>query len=111
MARRKKHQRIPQGQFDAEIRDLTHEGKGVASIDGKTTFIDECLPGETIKFEYTAKRKDFDEGHCVEVITASPDRVEPACAHFDMCGGCSLHHLAATATHIKMRTGGLHPIR
>jgi 23S rRNA (uracil1939-C5)-methyltransferase len=97
MARKKKHQRIPQGQFEADIHDLTHEGKGVANIDGKTVFIDECLPGEKIKFEYTAKRRDYDEGHCVEVLTSSKDRVDPACRHFDICGGCSLHHLDAEA--------------
>lgn len=91
MARRKK--RLPAGGVEAEIRDLTHEGRGVCTIDGKTVFVDGALPGEIIKFDYIATHRDYDEGRTTEVIKASPDRVEAHCAHFGICGGCSLQHL------------------
>jgi 23S rRNA (uracil1939-C5)-methyltransferase len=97
MARKKKKQRLPQGVFETEIHDLTHEGKGVASVEGKTIFIDGALPGEQVRFEYTAVRKDFDKGRVVEVLRASPDRIDPVCTHADICGGCSLHHLSPDA--------------
>lgn len=91
MARRKK--RLPAGGVEAEIHDLTHEGRGVCTIDGKTVFVDGALPGEIIKFDYIATHRDYDEGRTTEVIKASPDRVEAHCAHFGICGGCSLQHL------------------
>ena len=96
MARRRRKP-LPQGAFEAEIRDLTHEGRGVAEIGGKTVFIDGALPGERVRFEYTAVRRQHDEGRTVEVLEAAPDRVEPRCPHFGVCGGCSLQHLAPEA--------------
>lgn len=93
MARRKKHQRLPQGEFRAEIHDLTHEGRGVASVEGKTVFIEGALPGEEVTFNYTATRRDYDQGRVVDILRASEDRIEPVCEHAGICGGCSLHHL------------------
>jgi 23S rRNA (uracil1939-C5)-methyltransferase len=91
MARRKK--KLPAGGVKVEIRDFTHEGRGVCSVEGKTVFVDGSLPGEVVKFDYIATRKDYDEGRTTEVIKASPDRVEARCEHFGLCGGCSLQHL------------------
>jgi len=93
MSRRRK--RLPQGQFEAHIESLTHEGKGVTHIDGKTVFIDGALPGERVIFSYVGTHRNYDEGQTVTVLEASPDRVEPRCPHFGVCGGCSLQHLAA----------------
>ena len=76
------------------IVNLSHDGKGVARIDGKATFIAGALPDESVEFQYTRVKKDFDEGKLLKVITPSPLRVEPKCAHYQMCGGCSLQHLS-----------------
>ena len=77
----------------AEIDKLSHEGRGIAIIDGKTTFIRGALPGERVMFQYTSKRGQFDEGQVLEVLQASPDRVQAKCAVFGICGGCGLQHL------------------
>lgn len=81
----------------AHIDSLTHEGAGVARIDGKVTFIDGALPGETVEFRYIRRTRKHDEGTILRVIEASPDRVEPRCAHFGVCGGCVLQHLSSEA--------------
>lgn len=78
----------------AQIGNLSHDGKGVARIDGKVTFIQGALPDETVEFQYTRKKKDFDEGRLVSIITPSSLRVEPKCSHYEMCGGCSLQHMS-----------------
>lgn len=95
MARRRK--RLPKEPVEVSIESLSHDGRGVAHIDGKAVFIDGALPSEKVVFQYTSKRRKHDEGKAIEILTASSDRVEPRCAHFGLCGGCSLQHLSATA--------------
>lgn len=90
--KKKKSEPIPQ---QARIEQLSHEGRGIARIDGKATFIQGALPGELVEFIYTRVKKDFDEGRLVSVIEKSPLRVEPKCKHYASCGGCSLQHLSA----------------
>jgi 23S rRNA (uracil1939-C5)-methyltransferase len=95
--RRSRKQKLPQDPVMATIESLSHEGRGVAHIDGKATFISGALPGEEVTFIYTSKRRSHDEGKIEEVLKASPDRVAPKCAHYAICGGCSLQHLSTDA--------------
>lgn len=88
---------MPAGTFPAVIESLSHDGRGVAHIEGKAIFIEGALPGEEVTFKYLTRRKHFDEGVTVEVKLPSPQRVEPQCKHFAICGGCSLQHLDARA--------------
>lgn len=90
--RRKRN--LPVGEFSAEIVDLIADGRGVARINGKATFIADALPGEQVRFKYTRVSRDLDEGVIVAIDKASPERVDPKCAHFGICGGCTLQHLA-----------------
>ncbi|MBL7479306.1 23S rRNA (uracil(1939)-C(5))-methyltransferase RlmD [Legionella bononiensis] len=78
----------------AQIVNLSHDGKGVARIDGKATFIPGALPDEQIEFQYTRVKKDFDEGRLISIIEPSPLRVDPKCPHYHLCGGCSLQHMS-----------------
>lgn len=94
---RRQRKRLPEGEFAAEVESLSHDGRGVAHIDGKATFIDGALPGETVKFQYVSTRRRFDEGRVTQIENASPHRVEPRCPHAAICGGCSLQHLSAHA--------------
>ncbi|MFP4609824.1 MAG: 23S rRNA (uracil(1939)-C(5))-methyltransferase RlmD [Thiohalophilus sp.] len=91
----RKRRALPSEPFIAAIESMTHEGKGVARIAGKTVFIDDVLPGEKVEFVYTRSRRNYDEGRLHQVLEASPARVEPACAHFGLCGGCRLQHVSS----------------
>ncbi len=98
MARRRtRKQKLPQEPVEATIESLSPEGRGVAHIDDKAIFISGALPGEKVTFIYTSKRRSHDEGKIEEVLEASPDRVEPKCEHYAICGGCSLQHLSSEA--------------
>ncbi|MDZ7805068.1 23S rRNA (uracil(1939)-C(5))-methyltransferase RlmD [Thiohalophilus sp.] len=79
----------------ADIENMTPEGQGIARIAGKTVFIDGALPGEQVEFVYTRSRRNYDEGRVQQVLSASPARVEPTCAHFGVCGGCRLQHVSS----------------
>jgi 23S rRNA (uracil1939-C5)-methyltransferase len=80
--------------FMTTITDLSHDGRGIAHINGKTTFVKGALPNETVSAQYTNKRSQFDEAQLVEVITPSAERVQPPCQHFGVCGGCSIQHMS-----------------
>jgi 23S rRNA (uracil1939-C5)-methyltransferase len=98
MARRNRRKRLPQDPVETTIESLSHDGRGIARIDGKTIFIDGALVGENIKFLYTKKHKKYDEGKTVEVLdSANKDRVDAKCQHFGVCGGCSLMHMSPEA--------------
>jgi len=97
MGRRRRRQRLPQEPVEAVIDSLSHDGRGVARVEEKVTFIHGALPGERVLFRYTARRRNRDEGEVVEVLEPNPRRVEPGCRHFGLCGGCSLQHLDAQA--------------
>ena len=78
----------------ALIDSFTHDGRGVAHVDGKAVFIDCALPGEEVEFTYTLIRRDYAEGRLDRIVSASPHRVEAPCPWFAACGGCRLQHLA-----------------
>jgi 23S rRNA (uracil1939-C5)-methyltransferase len=82
---------------EADVVDLAHDGRGIARVEGKAIFIDGALPGERVRFRVIKRRRQLDEAGLVEVLSASPDRVVPACAHFGICGGCALQHLSPAA--------------
>lgn len=76
-----------------EVLRLSHEGRGIAEINGKTTFVFGALANETVRFRYTKCRGQYDEGETVDVISPSEYRTTPVCPHFGTCGGCSLQHM------------------
>jgi 23S rRNA (uracil1939-C5)-methyltransferase len=80
----------------ADVVGLTHEGEGIVR-GGKTVFVAGALPGETVSFERTRRHRQHDEGRLLEVLRPAAERVTPRCAHFGICGGCALQHLAPEA--------------
>ncbi|WP_462328318.1 23S rRNA (uracil(1939)-C(5))-methyltransferase RlmD [Thiohalocapsa halophila] len=98
----KKRKPLPAEPVAADVESLSHDGRGVAHVDGKAVFVHGALPGERVLFRYTRQARHHDEGAVVEVLTPSPDRVEPRCAHFGVCGGCALQHMDPAA-QVRMK--------
>ena len=97
MSRSRRRKALPTEPVAATIDALDQKGWGVARIDGKAVFVHGALPGEAVLFTYTRQRRSYDEGRVEMVIKPSPDRVEPRCPHFGVCGGCSLQHMEPRA--------------
>ncbi len=91
---RRRRRKPPKDPIEVTIDDLSHDGRGVATWGEKKVFIHGALPGERVLARLTDRKRSYDEGETLEVLEASPDRVEPRCPHFGQCGGCSLQHLA-----------------
>jgi 23S rRNA (uracil1939-C5)-methyltransferase len=77
------------------ITSSTHDGRGIAAVEGKKVFVAGALEGETVTFIRRKRRRNYDEAQLLDIVEASPSRVEPRCAVFGTCGGCSLQHLSA----------------
>jgi 23S rRNA (uracil1939-C5)-methyltransferase len=80
----------------ATVAALTHDAQGIVR-QGKTAFVAGALPGESIRFRRTRHHRQHDEAELLEVLEPSATRVVPRCAHFGVCGGCALQHLAPEA--------------
>ncbi|OCC16564.1 RNA methyltransferase, TrmA family [Dissulfuribacter thermophilus] len=91
MAKRKRS--IPKELFEATIEALSHDGRGIARIDGKVHFIFGALPGERVRFRYLKIKSKFSEGITEEVLEPSLQRNVPPCPYFGSCGGCTLQHV------------------
>ena len=93
MSRRSRRQRLPSAPIGLAITSLSHEGRGVAHVEGKVCFVDGALPGESVQAQYVRRRSQLDELRVVSVANNNPDRVAPPCEYAELCGGCSLQHL------------------
>ncbi|QGY40130.1 23S rRNA (uracil(1939)-C(5))-methyltransferase RlmD [Pseudodesulfovibrio cashew] len=79
--------------IQCEIESLAYGGRGVARVDGMAVFVAGGLPGDVVRARVVKAKKRFAEAVTEEVVTPSPKRVEPACPHFGVCGGCAVQDL------------------
>ena len=70
------------------IEDYAAEGKSLARVDGKVIFVENAIPGDIVDIKLGKNKKDWADGFITAFREYSPDRVEPFCAHFGVCGGC-----------------------
>ncbi len=82
---------------DAEIIDLTHDGLGVANLDGHRVFVSGALPGEFVRLAPRRRRRRYQEADLVEILQSAETRVDPPCPYFGRCGGCAVQHLGYAA--------------
>ncbi len=88
MARQKR------GPETGHIAAVTHDGRGIVAMDGKKVFVAGALQGEEVRFQRRKRRRNYDEAELLEVIEASPQRVDAKCAVFGRCGGCAMQHIS-----------------
>ncbi|MEK9714030.1 MAG: 23S rRNA (uracil(1939)-C(5))-methyltransferase RlmD [Thalassolituus sp.] len=79
------------------IDNLNSDGQGVARSGRDIYFVPGALPGETVTARMVQRSKKIWHTRLVSVENASPDRNEPACPHYQRCGGCDLQHMTYSA--------------
>lgn len=80
--------------MEVKIERLDHQGRGIAKINGITTFIPNALVDEIVDVEVIEQKKKFNIGKVTKYITLSPERIEPICPYYKNCGGCDLMHMS-----------------
>lgn len=71
-----------------EICDVAAEGKAIAKDGEMVIFVPYAVPGDVVDLQLTKKKKNYAEAKIVKMHKPSPDRLEPLCPHFGVCGGC-----------------------
>jgi 23S rRNA (uracil1939-C5)-methyltransferase len=75
------------------IADIGAEGNAIARVDNMVVFVPMLIPGDVVDIRVVKKRKKYLEGRVIKFHEYSPDRIEPRCIHFGICGGCKWQHL------------------
>ena len=93
--RRRKHGYLDEPErATLTLTDMAYEGHAIGRLDNLVVFAEYGIPGEEVVVEIYRKTADFASARVVEVLRASPDRVEAPCQYFGVCGGCHWQHIA-----------------
>lgn len=80
---------------EVELLHPTFGGSSVGRLpDGRAVFVPYGLPGELVRVELVEQKRGFARGRLVEVLRSAPERFQPRCRHFGVCGGCHYQHLS-----------------
>jgi len=93
-------------EYEITLTTLTYGGDAMGRLpDNRAVFVPFGLPGERVRIQLTQEKKNFARGEIVEVLEASPDRIDAKCKHFfspppvgegagvRACGGCHYQNL------------------
>lgn len=83
-----KNDRIP-----LRITGVTAEGSGVGHYEGLAVFVANAAQGDTITAHIIKVKKNYAVARIHQVLTPSPDRIQPDCPVFQQCGGCAWRHI------------------
>jgi 23S rRNA (uracil1939-C5)-methyltransferase len=87
-------------ELDASIASLAPGGDGVALVEirgeRRAVFVPNAAPGDQARLEVDPSRRPA-RGRIVALTAQGPDRVVPACAWAERCGGCDWMHLSTEA--------------
>ena len=85
---------LSRGVTMTKIERLDHQGRGIAYIDDKITFVENALPGEEVLIKITNSKKKYNEGIVEKYIQKSEKRVDNICPFYESCGGCNILHMS-----------------
>jgi tRNA/tmRNA/rRNA uracil-C5-methylase (TrmA/RlmC/RlmD family) len=85
------------GDLEVEVERILPGGMGLAHAGGKTVFVSLAAPGDRVRVRIDRQQGELLFASIVQIITPSPERVEPPCPYFGRCGGCDFQQLTFEA--------------
>ena len=79
--------------IEVEISDIAFGGRGLVRINGMAVFVDQSVPGDQVLIRIIREKKNYAEAQVIELLKASPDRIDPPCVYSGFCGGCKWQFL------------------
>ncbi|TVR62242.1 MAG: 23S rRNA (uracil(1939)-C(5))-methyltransferase RlmD [Spirochaetaceae bacterium] len=83
--------------IEIDVDKFADKGLCVGRLDGIVVLTSGAAPGDRVRALVTRKKKQYLEARTVEILIEGPDRVEPRCRYFGVCGGCTRQHVAYDA--------------
>ena len=81
-------------ELELRVERLTNLGLGVCrDEEGWVVMVPFVIPGERVRVRIFRNFANYSEADLIEVLEVSPDRTEPACSLFQLCGGCQYQHI------------------
>jgi 23S rRNA (uracil1939-C5)-methyltransferase len=80
--------------FKVTPTTFTYGGEVLARLpDGRAVFVPYALPAERVRVQLVEEKRGYARAELLEVLEASPERIDPRCRHFAACGGCHYQHM------------------
>jgi len=76
------------------VEHLGSRGEGIARLHDVRIFLAKTAPGDRVRAQLKTKIRGQWIAEVIEILEASPHRVQPSCRHFQDCGGCDFQHLS-----------------
>ncbi len=83
----------PGDTLDLKIEKIVPRGFGLAFAEGLTVFVPLAVAGDSVRVKIDQIKKRTAFADIVEVLEASPNRIQPPCPHFGVCGGCDFQQM------------------
>ena len=72
-------------ELELKIESLAYGGMGVAKKDDFVIFVKGAIPGQIVNARVYKKKKGYAEAQTLNIVSESPNAVEPKCNHFYIC--------------------------
>ncbi len=90
-------------EYEVQLIANTFGGEGMGRLpDGRAVFVPFAMAGESVRLRLVEEKTRYARGELIEVTVPSPERVQPRCVHFGVCGGCHYQH-AAYSHQLEMK--------
>ncbi len=90
---------------EVDIEKFSHDGRGLARIDGRVVLVENAVPGERCSIRIHKGNSKLWQGTAYKWDQNGAVRVEADCSVYEQCGGCQLQHVNhETQLELKQQT-------